>query len=236
VTISASVRASVQFRLNPQSSPAVASLLKARTTHRTLIRGRVVGANGSAIANATVALKSTAGNAIVTSANTNQNGEYQLSVEPGKYEVRASANSYQAASHVLNVPAGTTAQSDFALEPLASDTVGNTGKNKSTTTERLVTVGDLVGQVIDANTRRPVAGAMVAISRQQRTQTDQMGKFVFANLSAGRYQLTISKPGYSSIEGPISIQSGRTARANLTLQPHPFTRPTSKQVVEQLYK
>lgn len=217
VTLSSSARESVQFQLNEQSSPAVASLLKTRTTRRAMIRGRVLGAHGNAIANATVALKLIAGNAILTSINTNHNGEYQLSVEPGKYEVRASSNSYQAASHVLEAQAGATTQSDFALEPLVSDT-GNSGKKTPTTIERPGTVGDLVGQVTDANTRHPVAGAMVSISKQ-RTQTDQTGKFAFANLPPGTYQLTISKPGYSPIQGSISIQSGKTAHANLTLQP-----------------
>ncbi|HXI91092.1 MAG TPA: carboxypeptidase regulatory-like domain-containing protein [Blastocatellia bacterium] len=217
VTLSSSVRESVQFRLNEQSSPAVAGLLKTRITRRATIRGRVLGANGNAIANATVALKLIAGNAVLTSINTNHNGEYQLSVEPGKYEVRASSNSYQAASHVLEAQAGATTQSDFALERLASDTV-NSSKKPPTTIERPGVVGDLVGQVTDANTRHPVAGAMVSIS-QQRTQTDQTGKFAFANLSPGKYQLTISKPGYSPIQGSISIESGKTAHANLTLQP-----------------
>jgi protocatechuate 3,4-dioxygenase beta subunit len=219
VTISSSVRASIQFRLNQQSSPSVATLLKSRTSRRTLIRGRVLGANGSAIGNATVALKPVAGNALLLSIHTNQTGEYQFSVEPGKYEVRASANSYQAASHFLEVQVGATSQSNFALLPLDSDTVRNSGKRNPITTERSVTVGNLVGQVIDATTKRPVAGAMVSISKQQRIQTDQAGKFAFANLSPGRYQLTISKPGYASIQDRISIESGKTVHANLTLQP-----------------
>ena len=217
MTLSSSAHGSVQFRLNEQSSPAVAGLLKTRITRRAMIRGRVLGANGNAIANATVSMKPIASNAILTSINTNHNGEYQLSVEPGKYEVRASSNAYQPASHVLEAQAGATTQSDFALEPLASDT-GNSGKKTPTTIERPGTIGDLVGQVTDANTRHPVAGAMVSISKQQ-TQTDQTGKFAFANLSPGRYQLTISKPGYSPIQGSISIEAGKTAHANLTLEP-----------------
>jgi uncharacterized surface anchored protein len=136
VNLSSTVRASVQFRLNQQSSPAVASLLKTRTARPTIIRGRALDANGNPIAN-----------------------------------------------------------------------------------ERPGTVENLVGQVTDAISRRPVAGATVSISKQERTETDQTGKFAFANLSPGRYQLTISKPGYSSIQGSISIQSGKIAHANLTLQP-----------------
>lgn len=224
VTLGPGARASVNFRLSRQSSPAVAGLLEARTARRAVIRGRVLGTKGNAIANATVALRPAAGGAVLTSANTNRNGEYQLSAEPGRYEVRASSDSYQTASHFLEAQAGATARADFALEPRAPDAAVISGKKRSTTTEGLGTAGSIVGLVTDARTGRPVAGALVSISKQQRTQTDPAGRFAFADLPPGRYQLTISRPGYSSAQDPVSIQSGKTARANLTLQPNP-TRP-----------
>ena len=219
VTLGSGVNPSVQFRLNQQSSPAVASLLMSHSKLRTAIRGRVLAANGNAIASATVAVKPIGGNAILASINTNKNGEYQLSVEPGKYEVRASCNSCRDASHNLEVPAGATAQSDFALEPRVSGTVIDSSKKTPPTTGRVDTVGNVIGQVTDASTGRPIAEAIVVISNQQRTQTSKTGEFTFGNLLPGSYQITISKSGYSVIQSSISIQSGKTSRANLTLRP-----------------
>ena len=139
-------------------------------------------------------------------------------VPPGKYELRANASSYQPASRVLEVQAGATAQSDMALQPLVAEPSGPSFGRTVPTLETGNNGGSLVGQVIDASTRRPIVGAMVSISKAQQTRTDDNGRFIFENLSPGRYQLTVWKPAYSSIQGVVSIQAARTAYANLSLQ------------------
>jgi hypothetical protein len=58
----------------------------------------------------------------------------------------------------------------------------------------------------------------VLISKPEQTRTDDNGKFTFENLLPGKYQLTIWKASYSSIQGAISIQAGKIAYANLSLQ------------------
>lgn len=71
------------------------------------------------------------------------------------------------------------------------------------------TTGMIVGQVIDAGTGRPAAGAVVTISGpppQQsgaaqvstpRILTSSNGRFVFRGLRRGNYSITASKPGYA---------------------------------------
>jgi hypothetical protein len=47
---------------------------------------------------------------------------------------------------------------------------------------------NVAGQVVDAKTGRPVAGAIVSISGQQRKPTNQTENFALANLSPGRVE------------------------------------------------
>jgi protocatechuate 3,4-dioxygenase beta subunit len=222
VRLGPGVGTSVQFRLSPQSSRAVADFLNHLTTRRITIRGRVLGRDGSAITNATVALKR--GGVTLTSTNTNPSGEYQLSVDPGqrsvvpdKYEVRASADPYLPASQFLEARSGATAPVNFNLSPRRAD-------DPLDTRTEFGAAGSLEGQVSDALTNRPVAGASVSLliqQRSQRTQTDRAGKFTFSNLLPlpRPYQLAVSMPGYSPVQQAVSIQPGRTVSVRLTLRP-----------------
>ena len=72
----------------------------------------------------------------------------------------------------------------------------------------------IVGQVVDAASGRPVGGALVQLSGgpplprlpgaavpplRPRVMADSEGRFAFRSLSAGRYSITTTKPGY--VEG-----------------------------------
>jgi len=67
--------------------------------------------------------------------------------------------------------------------------------------------GFLSGQVVDANSDRPIAGAQVVTvavagrigAPQAPVVADSQGRFFFANLPAGSYQFQILKAGYSMI-------------------------------------
>ena len=62
----------------------------------------------------------------------------------------------------------------------------------------------VVGQVVDAATGRPVAGAIVALSgaflpiaQSPRVLTGNDGRFVFRDLRRGEHNITATKPGYA---------------------------------------
>ena len=56
----------------------------------------------------------------------------------------------------------------------------------------------VVGQVIDAASGRPVAGAIVAIDRNlPRVLTGNDGRFVFRDLRRGEYTIVAAKPGFA---------------------------------------
>jgi beta-lactamase regulating signal transducer with metallopeptidase domain len=88
-----------------------------------------------------------------------------------------------------------------------------------------VTKGDAVlrGQVLDAATTRPIAGASVTISQRgdlKTVVTNESGRYEVANLEAGEYHVTARANGYvpraygqrlTMEEGsPVEIQQGRT--------------------------
>ena len=68
------------------------------------------------------------------------------------------------------------------------------------------------GQVIDADSTKPVAGVSVAIKGATLTQiTDELGSFSFANdLPLGEQSLTVSKEGYFAKTFTIIVEAGKT--------------------------
>jgi hypothetical protein len=78
----------------------------------------------------------------------------------------------------------------------------------------------VVGQVIDAGTGRPVAGAIVSLGpasnpQSPRVLTGSDGRFVFRDLRRGEHTITVSKPGY--VEGAYGRNRPGGPVAPLTL-------------------
>lgn len=89
-------------------------------------------------------------------------------------------------------------------------------QSQSTTGAIQGTVSDPAGAVI--------AGATVAVNNLDNNSTknlttDDGGRFVFLQLQPGRYTLTVSKPGYSTLEQQnIDLTVGQTMNLNLNLK------------------
>lgn len=90
----------------------------------TSVVGTVTGANGTPIENATVAVVDTA-----TETVTDNNGTYQLDVDPGTNMLEASADGYENWRTVVSVPEHETVEQNFTLAvpegDEANETVGN---------------------------------------------------------------------------------------------------------------
>ena len=79
----------------------------------------------------------------------------------------------------------------------------------------------VAGMVRDAGTKKPIAGAIVAVLGSQMppgaTDADS-GTFVSQELPAGRMRLSVQKDGYRTAERELVLEQGRTARVEMQLE------------------
>ncbi len=64
----------------------------------------------------------------------------------------------------------------------------------------------------------PIAGANLQIG-SNNTQSNSQGTYSISNITAGDYTATVSKVGYETFNGPLSITTNTQARMDFTLQP-----------------
>ena len=82
-------------------------------------------------------------------------------------------------------------------------------------------VGGLSGQVVDAGTRSPLAGAVVwpAAVPGRAAITDARGRFAWSGLPPGEPFLRAAAPRHLEAEVRVGVQPARTARAVVALRP-----------------
>ena len=84
--------------------------------------------------------------------------------------------------------------------------------------------GSLLGTVTDSS-RAVVPGARVTITEintniGRSLEANANGYYVFANLEAGVYRVTVEHPGFSkAVREPIEVQVNSTVRVDFELQP-----------------
>ena len=85
-------------------------------------------------------------------------------------------------------------------------------------------VARIVGDVVDATSRRPVAQAEVTLrGTSRRTSTDLNGRFTLRSVPPGRYTLLIRRLGYEPLvhEGVV-VGAAATVRLSLSITPAAF--------------
>jgi hypothetical protein len=149
------------------------------------------------IANALVSLSPT-GLSTVTSSN----GTFSFaSVPADTYTLSASATGYQTASASVTVTAGHNANINLHLVST-------------------VPIGSVQGVVKSGGTGKVVVGATVTLTPGVlATVTDSTGYYGFPNVTPGTYTLTITAAGYQSYSQTITVASGRSVKANVSLTP-----------------
>ena len=138
-------------------------------------------ATGQPLAGAAIAIQRP-GAALATAPGlvTSADGSFLFyGLRPGEFEVRAAANGYALASQTVLVTSGPSTHVDFQL------VVGLT----------------LRGIVSDARTDQPLAEALVSVASatakgfNAKLLTDEFGTYQFADLPAGKYDLTVQAAG-----------------------------------------
>jgi hypothetical protein len=74
--------------------------------------------------------------------------------------------------------------------------------------------GAVLGQVVEARSGEPVAGAEVRVARLV-VETDEVGMFRFDDIAAGRYDLQVSRIGYADRTVAVTVLPGDTSRIRL---------------------
>ena len=114
-------------------------------------------------------------------------------------------------------------QSDFHLQPNQVSLNSNRTQGSqipSSLSASPVRTGGVVVQVVDARTKRPIAGATISFGQQQAS-TNANGGVSLASLAPGNYQVIVARTGYLPIQRVLSIIAGETARLNVTLTAQP---------------
>ncbi|HLR24189.1 MAG TPA: carboxypeptidase regulatory-like domain-containing protein [Candidatus Avipropionibacterium sp.] len=136
------------------------------------------------------------------STTTNINGDYNLGVGAGRYEVYAKLHGYEAESKEVTIEdLGEALQLDFVLEQTDRATVE--------------------GKVTDIEDRG-IEDVQITLIEQHNeiehdTTTDRQGKYQFTDLIAGDYRLVIEANGYQTIEEFFSLKEGEQLTKNYSL-------------------
>jgi uncharacterized GH25 family protein len=155
-----------------------------------------------------------------TPARTDAGGIYVLpNLSQGNYRIAIAKAGFVEIAKTTTIRAGNTTREDFSLKqerkPDERIDAGNIRVQPNTP----VRTGQLRGQILDAKSGRPLAGASILIANQQAATTNQDGMFAIANLQAGNYQLVVKRSGYADASGTISIRPGEVSSTSLRLSP-----------------
>lgn len=75
------------------------------------------------------------------------------------------------------------------------------------------------GQVLDARTNRPVAGAVVTVETVLQQTTDAQGKFAFAKVPVGAVDYTVTAKGYQPYSSTANLPPDKPTQLAVTLSP-----------------
>jgi uncharacterized GH25 family protein len=101
---------------------------------------------------------------------------------------------------------------------------GSTTVASSTTFDIDMRGGSVRGRVVDARTKAPVSGALVALVRKEARigtpgiTTDSDGQFHFDTVAAGAYDLRVSRQGYVSAVQPVAVAETPSADIEIALE------------------
>ncbi|MEU6076232.1 carboxypeptidase regulatory-like domain-containing protein [Micromonospora sp. NPDC047074] len=157
------------------------------------VTGTVTGPDGAKLA-ATVRIAQTGASAQTDPAT----GVFTLAHRAGTWRLDVSAYGYATASRNVAVRPGRTVTVDTALQPIGT--------------------GSLAGTVTD-EAGAPLAGVTVALSGTPvpSTVTDDAGRYEFPTVSAGTYELRMTRNGYAPFQKSVTVATGERTVADVTV-------------------
>jgi outer membrane protein OmpA-like peptidoglycan-associated protein len=110
----------------------------------------------------------------------------------------------------------------FAVDPFSSSQTRIIEKVESGPPREQPKTGKIAGVVLDAQSKKPIAGAVVAMvgAGVPPVASDaESGAFLSHELPAGPVKLEVKKDGYRPAEQELVLRAGRTSRAEIALEP-----------------
>ncbi|MEI2325688.1 carboxypeptidase regulatory-like domain-containing protein [Priestia megaterium] len=169
------------------------------------ISGQVTDFSGNPLSNATLRLLDRNQNVVGIGA-TDISGAYTISnIAPGTYILVASAPGFGTSNQGITVgPEQFLTGINIPLE---------------------ANPGNITGQVVSADTGKPVIGATVTVRSLQAiggiavqvANTDQQGNYVVSNLSPGSYSVTVTQLGFGLQTKVVTVFSNQATNADFTL-------------------
>jgi len=159
------------------------------------IKGIITDESGNQIPDANIAIRLTEEKSITSEPN----GEFQFSnLVAGTYQLTVSAIGYRSHISTINVKTGEVTSADIVLKK------GN--------------IASIAGFVRDAQTEKSIPNATVqTIPVTTSSTTEKSGLYEFVDLDSGTYAVRVFALGYSVPEKTVTVERGKTARADFQL-------------------
>lgn len=127
-------------------------------------------------------------------------GHFEDRIEPGEYEIRASAAGFEAQTKRVVVEQGRSAMANFTLKPV-------------------VTSGRLRGQVVDKNTGEGLYAVISSPTGEfsNLVADPETGRFS-QNLPGGEYIIRAAAPNFRASQLEVTIKNGETTDAKFELE------------------
>jgi outer membrane protein OmpA-like peptidoglycan-associated protein len=75
------------------------------------------------------------------------------------------------------------------------------------------------GVVTDAETKKPIAGAVIAVAGVKPSATSDKGEYQTLDLGADKVKVQVSRDGYKPTEREVAIEAGKPATLDVALEP-----------------
>jgi hypothetical protein len=134
-------------------------------------------------------------------------------------------------SAAMTAPTSTgTYREDWKLVGSSGTTIPVSGSNTVWASIVVANNAALGGKVLDAKTLQPLSGAAVLVGTSGAT-TNGTGDYLASGLASGTYTLSVSKTGYDTWSGSITLSPNASTLKNVVLTIKPATAGTGPRIV-----
>jgi len=141
------------------------------------------------------------------------NGNYQLKLKPGTYNIKVMANGFRTVDRKIEVKSGESQSWDLTLSPRE---------------------GVIKGQVSDGTSGKPVLAVITINGNGDKFNNDPTsGGFNFTLAAPKKYEITVAADGYQTFQTSVSLTDKEESIQNIILQPIPKPKPVQPAVVQK---